>query len=46
MNKTVRIFVLLIITLSFLLIDTSCRSKKYCGGMKYYKKDVKRGLAH
>jgi len=46
MNKTVRSFVLFIILLSFLLIDTSCRSKKNCGGMRYYKKDIKRGIAH
>ena len=47
MNTPIKIFLLLLISVSFLIANTSCRSHgKMCSGMKYYKQDKKKGIAH
>ena len=47
MKKSIKIFSLLLMAVAFSLTVNSCRSHgKMCKGMKYYKQDLKRGLAH
>jgi type III secretory pathway component EscU len=44
MKRFTKIFLVLLLIV-FLLADYSCQ-RRTCKYMKYYKKDVKRGLAH